>query len=133
MERTLGRKRTKELHVSHEVYRLFSHYPWRGNVRELRNVLTFALYDMEDGEGMLSVHHLPARFFRETGNEAPKAVQRRQGELQKLAEASAEAERKALLSALASAKNNKSMAAQLLGISRNTLYKKIRDLNLPAC
>ncbi|MEG2173219.1 MAG: sigma 54-interacting transcriptional regulator, partial [Desulfovibrionaceae bacterium] len=36
MEVTLGRKRTKEINACNEVFRIFSRYPWRGNVRELR-------------------------------------------------------------------------------------------------
>lgn len=131
MDASLGRKRSRELGVSNEVYRIFSRYPWRGNVRELRNVLTFALYDMADEEKILSVQHLPARFLREAGNEGLKTVAKDQRETRKLAQASAEAERKALLAALASTKNNKTLAAHLLGISRNKLYKKMRDFNLP--
>jgi transcriptional regulator with PAS, ATPase and Fis domain len=131
MDTTLGRKRAKEIHITSEVYRLFSRCPWRGNIRELRNVLTFALYDMEDAETVLTERHLPSRFIREAnGAEQTDAADR--GKTPKLSQASAEAERKALLTALANAKNNKSMAAQMLGISRNKLYKKMRDLNIPA-
>ncbi len=131
VESTLGRKRMKEINVANEVYRLFSRYPWRGNVRELRNVLTFALYDMGSEEQMLSVQHLPARFLKEVDDEAPSDGQQSPATTPKLAHASAEAERKALLAALSSAKNNKSLAAKILGISRNKLYKKMHDLGLP--
>jgi transcriptional regulator with PAS, ATPase and Fis domain len=130
MEAALGRKRAREIHVSNEVYRIFSRYTWRGNIRELRNVLTFALYDMEDGEDMLAAHHLPARFLKEVGEEDTEVVSTKGG-THNLARASAEAERKALLAALATAKNNKTAAARLLGISRNKLYKKMGDLNIP--
>jgi PAS domain S-box-containing protein len=131
MDAALGRKRAREMHVSNEVYRIFSRYTWRGNIRELRNVLTFALYDMEDGEDMLETRHLPARFLKEVSEEDTKAAPARGG-THNLARASAEAERKALLAALSTAKNNKTAAARLLGISRNKLYKKMGDLNIPA-
>ncbi|MDR2574304.1 MAG: sigma 54-interacting transcriptional regulator [Desulfovibrio sp.] len=130
MGAALGRKRAKEIHVSNEVYRMFGGYAWRGNIRELRNVLTFALYNIEDGEDILTIRHLPARFLREVNEEHPE-IAKSAGKTHNLAQASADAERKALLSALVSAKNNKTVAARLLGISRNKLYKKIHDLGVP--
>ena len=130
MNASLGRQRTREIHVSPEVYRIFSRYHWRGNVRELRNVLTFALYDMDKGETMLSVAHLPARFLREINEIQARTPPKETHEPQKLSQASADAERKALLAALASAHNNRTAAAKLLGISRNKLYKKMHNLNI---
>ena len=56
---------------------------------------------------------------------APEAPKR-----QKLSEASAEAEKQALTSALIGSRYNKTLAAQTLGISRNKLYKKLREYNL---
>ena len=47
-----------------------------------------------------------------------------------LDEVGAQAERKALLLALSSTKYNKTLTARVLGISRNKLYKKMRDFNL---
>ncbi len=128
VEATMGARAAQEISISNEVYRLFSCYPWRGNVRELRNVLTSALYSMEADEKVVSAQHLPGRFFKDM-EDAPE--EREAGwSGQKLSQASAQAERKAVLSALASAKNNKSKAAKLLGISRNNLYKKLRVLGL---
>ena len=71
---------------------------------------------------------MPGRFFKDMVD----APEEREADWsgQKLSQASAQAERKAVLSALASAKNNKSKAAKLLGISRNNLYKKLRVLGL---
>ena len=42
-----------------------------------------------------------------------------------------EAERKALLHALDSTDNNKKKAAELLGIHRTLLYKKMKKYNIP--
>lgn len=128
VEATMGARAAQEISISNEVYRLFSCYPWRGNVRELRNVLTSALYSMEADEKVVSAQHLPERFFKDMVD----APEEREADWsgQKLSQASAQAERKAVLSALASAKNNKSKAAKLLGISRNNLYKKLRVLGL---
>ena len=44
----------------------------------------------------------------------------------------AELEAWAITEALRQSQGNKSLAAQMLGISRDTLYRKIHELNLPA-
>lgn len=130
IEGSLGHKRAREIQISNELYRVFSLYPWRGNIRELKNVLTFALYSMEGEGNVLTINHLPERFLRELSNERPKPVEQHVPEEQNLARAGAQAERKALLSVLASTEYNKTLAARILGISRNKLYKKMRDLGL---
>ncbi len=138
MEAAVGPKAAREIGISSEVYRLFSRYAWRGNVRELRNVVTFALYDLDTTEKIITVRHLPARFLSEA-EEAEEAVHvppireeegSRHWEGKSLSQAGAEAERKAVLSALSCARNNKTKAAKLLGISRNNLYKKMRALGI---
>jgi two-component system response regulator HydG len=43
-----------------------------------------------------------------------------------------EAERKLIINALAKSKGNKSLAAQMLGISRKSLYKKLDDYGINA-
>jgi transcriptional regulator with PAS, ATPase and Fis domain len=130
IERSLGHKRAREIHISNELYRVFGLYPWRGNIRELKNVLTFALYNLEGDGDLLSINHLPDRFLSEMRSERPKAAEDVRVEGQDLAKAGAEAERKVLMAVLSSTEYNKTLAAQVLGISRNKLYKKMRDLGL---
>ena len=133
IEQIVGHERAREIHISNELYRVFGLYPWRGNIRELKNVLTFAIYTLEDDEEggkVLTIRHLPDRFLRELHSEPPKAAEDVQPEEQNLAKASAQAERKALVAVLASTQYNKTLAARVLGISRNKLYKKMRDLGL---
>ncbi len=129
----VGHERAREIGISNELYRVFGLYPWRGNIRELKNVLTFAIYTLEDNEGdrdLLTIHHLPDRFLRELRNECPKPGEEVQPGERNLAKAGAQAERKALMAVLESTKYNKTLAAQVLGISRNKLYKKMRDFGL---
>lgn len=130
IERSAGHKRAREIRVSSELYRVFSRYPWRGNIRELKNVLTFALYSLEDESSVLTLNHLPDRFLQELGDERPTDAESVRREERDLARAGAEAERKVLLSVLSSTNHNKTLAARALGISRNKLYKKMRDLGL---
>ena len=130
IERALGHKRAEDIRVSNELYQVFGLYPWRGNIRELKNVLTSALYSLEDDGDFLTLSHLPERFFRELCSYSPKIAEEASSEEQNLSKAGAQAERKTLLTVLATTEYNKTLAARILGISRNKLYKKMRDFGL---
>ena len=130
IEQSVGHKRARDIHVSSELLRIFALYPWRGNIRELKNVVTFALYSLEDDGDVLALRHLPERFLRELRSERPKASEEVLLDEQDMAKAGAQAERKALMTVLASTEYNKTLAARVLGISRNKLYKKMRDFGL---
>ncbi|AEI63481.1 sigma-54 interaction domain-containing protein [Corallococcus macrosporus] len=95
--------------------RLLEEHPWPGNVRELRNAMEYAYVI---GEGPV-VHEadLPPEFSepRPAASEAPPA---RDGSL--------EPER--VRAALAQAGGNRSEAARRLGVSRVTLWRRLRDL-----
>ncbi|MBX9961204.1 MAG: sigma 54-interacting transcriptional regulator [Burkholderiaceae bacterium] len=110
---------------------------WRGNVRELRNVLEQAslLGDSSRIDGARI-----ARVLRETGIEqleAPLPVASAAAEagdpLRPLAEQVAALERRAIAAALQACSGNKVAAAKMLGISRATLYERLAesvDLNV---
>lgn len=60
----LARAILKELEVpgysiSLEVLDFFLRYHWPGNIRELKNVLQYAVAMMEAGETVIDLHHLP--------------------------------------------------------------------------
>lgn len=136
-------------HVSQEVLDAFHAYPWRGNVRELRNILTYAVYSMKETETELTLKHLPDRFFRR--DEYEQELQKRtlvsahldghdnfgEGIVHEVSDymemvrgARSQVERKAVLETLAQSGGNKAKAARLLGISRSNLYKKISLLDI---
>ena len=125
IELSIGPRRAREVHVSNELYQVFNHYPWHGNVRELKNVLTFALYSLDDEGDVLTTEHLPDRFLRTLREGREQEV-----DALNLTQAGAQAERKTLLNVLESVENNKARAARILGISRNTLYRKMHRLGL---
>jgi len=102
---------------------------WRGNVRELRNVLEQAalLGDSSriDGERI-------AQVLRETGIEqlesplpAAQPASAERLAIRPLAEQVAELERRAIAAALNACGGNKAAAAKMLGISRATLYERL--------
>ncbi len=116
-------------------------YSWPGNVRELENVIKSAL-TVAKGQ-VLQVEHLPdpvGTAFRPAGptdtSTAPHledfvrcAI--RTGEPGKIhSSVVAELEAALIAAALEQTHSNGSAAAELLGISRTTLRKKISDLGL---
>ncbi|MDP2747355.1 sigma-54-dependent Fis family transcriptional regulator [Pseudomonas sp.] len=91
-------------------------YPWPGNVRQLRNVLRTLCALCENG--VISYAELPAeiRHARPAQALLPAAKPDQLGD----------AERQALLAVLEAQHWQMSRSAEQLGISRNTLYRKLR-------
>ncbi len=100
-------------------------YHWPGNIRELRNVLEKAvLYSDRTRLESQDLEEILPRPIESDGG--PPAGCR------SLTDAVAEAERAAIRAALAAARGKKVAAAQLLGISRATLYEKLGQLGIEA-
>lgn len=107
---------------------------WRGNIRELRNVLEQVT--MRSDSQRIDAAQLE-RILRETGQEkiaAPDPLQAAPGAtaaddkallLRPLAEQVAELERRAIAAAMAATGGNKLAASRLLKISRATLYERL--------
>ena len=92
-------------------------YYWPGNVRELRNVVERALV-FARGSEILS-KHLPAELARKG-----KGRHKRWAEVPI---SLSDLERQQIIKTLEYANGNKLRAAELLGISRSTLYDKLRQ------
>lgn len=108
--------------VREEVVSVFCRYPWPGNVRELENILE-RLLNLVEGD-VISVEHLPLHFWQHVQTSRCLAAGH---SLQKL---TAELEREAIENALRTTGNNRSKAAELLGLHRSTLYEKLNRYNL---
>jgi two-component system response regulator HydG len=118
-------------------------YPWPGNVRELENVIdrAFAL-----GVGdLLQEEDLPPHVQRGQPELVPTPIQQRSGAAPKAEGGDASfdapagsdlrtlrqaAERHALLHALRDHGGDKLAAAQQLGMSRSTFYRRLKELGL---
>src|SRR5438105_6634147 len=108
--------------VSEAVLNQFNNYSWPGNVRELRNTIERAII-VCDG-GMIETKHLPPGFgqapLRTAAND-PDAVRLGVGTTV------GEAEKMLILKTLESTSNNKTRAAEILGISLKTLHNKLKE------
>lgn len=89
-------------------------YPWPGNIRELKNAVRRALLLSEGGWVTASGLNLDLDL---KGEDAPSLT-------------AEEKERRLLLQTLKEAENNRARAARMLGISRQTLYEKLRKYGI---
>lgn len=113
-------------------------YPWPGNVRELRNALERAAMLFRGDRIELSDLELPEPRGQDVAPRSAARGETRSAEGTVPAAAAqdqagfqlAAAERETVRRALVATRGNKKQAAALLGISRVTLYKKIRDLDI---
>jgi len=106
-------------------------YPWPGNVRQLRNVVE-KMVVLAAGP-KLTVDDLPPEITRGTGSLLPPAPPVPVTPVAPVTApvtavpTLADAEKAQILTALAAAGNNKSKAADALGISRRTLHRKLKE------
>ena len=103
---------------------VLSMHTWPGNIRELRNVLEQVTLNSDNPR-------LSAEDFQLVLPPPPVAASTGARQTLKLADVVADAERVAIRSALAAAEGKKVLAAELLGISRATLYEKLSALGAP--
>ncbi len=105
--------------VDHEAMYVLEHYPWPGNIRELRNVIERATI-LADSE-FVELKHLP-----------PTLVTKGEESLPTLTIAPGttvdEVERRLILMTLEHTRNNKTRAAEVLGISLKTLHNKLNRM-----
>ncbi|HET9088297.1 MAG TPA: sigma-54 dependent transcriptional regulator [Acidobacteriaceae bacterium] len=107
--------------VEPAVLQEFETYNWPGNVRELRNVLERAV--VLCGSGTLRPQHLPRGFgaVRNAVTKDPDKVQMPVGTTVD------EAEKRLIVRTLEFTGNNKTRAADILGISLKTLHNKLKE------
>ena len=104
---------------------LLQHQPWHGNLRELRNVVERAVL-LADGD-TIETAHLPFAVARTAGVRATTAACASHGSTRhgSLAEELAELERQRIVDALERCSGNQTRAAELLGMPRRTLIKRL--------
>ena len=118
--------------LSDAALQLMLSYPWPGNVRELRTAIEHGVVMSNDP--VIDLQHLPAKLFSNSSS-IPSALT--------IAETSPSdgkihlapprefnlhaLETSAIRAALAEASGNRTRAAELLGISRRTLQRKLKE------
>jgi transcriptional regulator of acetoin/glycerol metabolism len=118
----------REVQLAPEVATAFGSYRWPGNLRQLSNVLRTACALMTNDEALIQWPHLPDDVAEELRSRPPaRAVEDSDTDLRVQ-------ESRCVETAVRASHGNMSEAARRLGISRNTLYRKLREsgLRVPA-
>jgi two-component system nitrogen regulation response regulator NtrX len=113
-----GRK-AKEL--TPEAYRLLSEYHWPGNVRELKNLIERIV--ILNPQVRVDARHIPL-------NTARRPSERSGGRFGSLQEVREAVEREYILKKLEETNGNVSRTAELLGLERSNLYRKMKTLGI---
>jgi len=112
--------------ISEGYYDALMSYNWPGNIRELKNAIQYSIATLEDS--ILLERHLPNIFTHvsQQGKKEEMLWLKNSSFPSKLSDL----EKVAIQNSLILAKGNKLKAAKLLGISRATLHRKLRGLNM---
>lgn len=116
-------ERTENVTCSARVLELFRHYSWPGNIRELKNVLSYAL-SLVDGN-VIDTDCVPSSLVMSVVLHGDG--EKDEGRLEKLR---ATSERNAILTVLRENGWNVTRTAKILGISRANIYEKMRKLGI---
>ena len=105
--------------ISNLALEVLMRYLWPGNVRELKSAFEYAFVTCQ--ERLIAPHHLPPDILNEE-----KSLQ----EVTAVAPTKQEIKKRQLIDALARAKGNQSVAAEILGISRVTVWNRMKRLGI---
>lgn len=108
--------------ITPETQKIINEYKWPGNVRQLQNAMTYAVNTAQKGQ--INPENLPNYIMTDTvpiSND--KMVNEEMLRLDNL-------EKIAIETALLRSDNNMDRAVEMLGISRSTLYRKLKDYNI---
>lgn len=120
-------EQAEAIQLDPQVEAIFAAHPWPGNIRQLHNVLRTAIA-LSNGK-VVTAQDLTQDFMDEMYQGEDIAINTAKPRLEnppKLADMNAEVIRQTMQDL----QGNISAAARALGLSRNTLYKKLREMGL---
>jgi DNA-binding NtrC family response regulator len=128
LERANQRGGQERLGFTPHALKALASYDWPGNIRELARVIDHAHAQACANGAPIDLSDLPASIRGELGGafRPPTAPD----PIKPLDELMTEIERRLIETALRQARGNKSRAAEILGISRPRLYRRMKELTL---
>lgn len=119
----IGEKTKKPVDgISKEALNILVNYPWPGNVRELINTIEYAFVLCHNGK--IGIEHLPNHLRQGQGTLPPSRPQK------VTIIPKQENQRQQLIEALKSTGGNQSEAAKILGVSRITVWKRLKKYGI---
>jgi len=149
LERISKKSGRERVHISPEVMSHFKKYPWPGNIRELENVLEMA--ELTSPAGVIQVTNLPERIrqyvpvdvnalaFVGTATQEQKksellppglSVESGEEIYKRHSLSIKDAELNCLRRAMVETNGNIAEISRILGLSRSTIYRRIKEFNL---
>jgi transcriptional regulator with PAS, ATPase and Fis domain len=115
--------------LSEPIASAFASYAWPGNLRQLANALRTACALIDDGETHVRWEHLPDDLVDELKRPLVNRAKHTEStfERENLQELSCAA----ITRTISASQGNMSEAARRLGISRNTLYRRLKKQSIP--
>ena len=126
--------------MTSRAMRVLMKYDWQGNVRELRNCIEGMV--IMSNRPDLDIDDIPEHIFKSTGVSSPVilsaptvidtgvAALPSSGLQVEVGMSMAEIEKEVIQSTLQYAGNNRAKAAKILGVSKRTIFRKIKEHNL---
>ncbi|PTT20692.1 sigma-54-dependent Fis family transcriptional regulator [Acidovorax sp. HMWF029] len=116
-----------EVQLAPELLALLAAYAWPGNLRQLANVLRTACAMLAEGEDTLGWEHMPDDLAQALMEAPASSTAQHQAPASPAPLNLQQLSRAAIDQALQAARGNMSQAARQLGISRQTLYRKMGE------
>ncbi len=110
----------KILGLTPEAMQKMMQYKWPGNVRELRNAIEYAFVLCPSGG--IDVRHLPPKVLGAEPHQCPPPIT--------IVQNGNDAQKRELIRVLHQTAGNQSEAARILGVSRITVWKRIKKFGL---
>jgi DNA-binding NtrC family response regulator len=122
----IGGRAGRALRLSPDTLSVLETCPWPGNVRELENALEYSVA-LCTGQ-TIQIEDLPPELRGAAPLSPPRDAAAHPAALP--VESSADPESERIVKALAAHRWNRNRAAQALGLSRSTLWRRMRDLGI---
>ena len=105
--------------ISNEAMGALTAYDWPGNVRELKSVFEYAFVTCQ--ESMIQPYHFPPAVYQ--GGRHAKRIKKQETNKKEM-------KKTRLIEALRQSGGNQSEAARILGVSRVTVWNRIREFGI---